>query len=416
MASCLKRRTSNLLSQKPRILSSFFAERWFGMLAYQDHLAHKTNTSIIQNLALIKYGLTASFSTFSDSTNELVEEAEASTNIPDEKDVTLQDQLPSKTCQDLFIQWGCNNHETSQIFERMPSLHKAKLDKLQSKLQILHDLGFTSSDLVKIISCRPRFLKSRLNNCLDERVNYLENIFGSKQTLQKAILRNPSILTYDLKKMIKPTVELYKSMGITGDDLALMLLSRPTIIPRTSLTPEKLDFIKRTGASRDSKMYKYVVTLMAISRIETIREKIANLEKFGFVEDEVFRLLGTSPLVLTLSVDKVQRNMTFVVASMKLPARVVLSHPFLLYNNLETVMKPRMIVAGKIEDLGLVPRIEGFKVFTALRMTEKRFLKAFIDCHPLEISKVLMECYLDAKHVKRLAEESKKILHKGFPF
>lgn len=62
------------------------------MLAYQDHLAHKTNTSIIKNLALIKYGLTASFSTFSDSTNELVEEAEASTNIPDEKDVTLQDQ------------------------------------------------------------------------------------------------------------------------------------------------------------------------------------------------------------------------------------------------------------------------------------------------------------------------------------
>lgn len=63
------------------------------MLAYQDHLAHKTNTSIIKNLALIKYGLTASFSTFSDSTNELVEEAEASTNIPDEKDVTLQDQV-----------------------------------------------------------------------------------------------------------------------------------------------------------------------------------------------------------------------------------------------------------------------------------------------------------------------------------
>ncbi|CAH1417131.1 unnamed protein product [Lactuca virosa] len=91
MASCLKRRTSKLLSQKPRILSSFFAERWFGMLAYQDHLAHKTNTSIIKNLALIKDGLTASFSTFSDSTNELVE-AEVSTNIPDEKDETLQDQ------------------------------------------------------------------------------------------------------------------------------------------------------------------------------------------------------------------------------------------------------------------------------------------------------------------------------------
>ena len=163
-------------------------------------------------------------------------------------------------------------------------------------------------------------------------------------------------------------------------------------------------------------MYKYVVTLMAISRTETIREKIANFEKFGFTEDEVFRLIGTSPLLLTLSVDKVQRNMTFVVASMKLPATAVLSHPFLLFNNLEAVMKPRMIVAGKIEDLGLVPRIEGLKIFTALRMTERRFVKAFIDCHPSEIAKVLMECFMDAKHVRRLAEESKKISHKGFPF
>ncbi|KAI3512842.1 hypothetical protein L1887_20162 [Cichorium endivia] len=33
----------------------------------------------------------------------------------------------------------------------MPSLHKSKLDKLQSKLKVLHDLGFTSSDLVKIV-------------------------------------------------------------------------------------------------------------------------------------------------------------------------------------------------------------------------------------------------------------------------
>ncbi|KAL4586841.1 hypothetical protein LXL04_011486 [Taraxacum kok-saghyz] len=394
MATCLNRRTGTLLSQKPRILTSFFAERWYGIFS----------SSITKDLALIKDGLTASFSTCSESTNE------------NHEPLQHQHQLPPKTCQDLFTQWGCTDHETSQIFERMPSLHKSNLDKLQSKLKILQDLEFTSSDLVKIISCRPRFLQSKLDTCISERVHYLESIFGSKLTLQKAVLRNPSILTYDLKKVIKPTIELYKSMGITGPDLTLMILSHPTIITRTSLTPEKLDYIKRTGASKDSKMYKYVVTIIAISRIETIREKMANLEKFGFLEDEVFGLVGASPLVLTLSVDKVQRNMTFVVASMKLHARVLLSHPFLIFNNLETVMKPRMIVAGKIEDLGLVPRIEGSMVFTALRMTEKRFLKAFIDCHPFEISKVLMECFMDAKHVRRLAEESKKVFHKGFPF
>ncbi|KVH97738.1 Mitochodrial transcription termination factor-related protein [Cynara cardunculus var. scolymus] len=371
MAICIKSRTTTLLPQKPRGLSSFFA-------------------------AIITEGLGTSFSRCSISTDQSV--------------------VSPKNCQDLFRAWGCNNQQTSHIFERVPSLHKAKLDKLQSKLKILHDLGFSSSDLVKIISCRPRFLRCKINHYLDERVQYLENLFGSKQTLQKAILRNPSILTYDLKTMIIPTVDLYKSMGINQEDLTLMLLSRPTILPRTSLNDEKLEYIRRTGTSKDSKMYKYVVTIMAISRLETIREKVANLEKFGFMEDEVFRLIGSSPLVLTLSVDKVQRNMTYVVGCMKQPAKVVLSHPFLIFNNLETVMKPRMIVAAKIDDMGLFPRIEGPKVFTALRMTERRFFKAFINCHPLETAKELMDCYLDAKHVKRLAEESKRSVHKGFPF
>ncbi|KAJ9563861.1 hypothetical protein OSB04_009021 [Centaurea solstitialis] len=341
---------------------------------------------------------------------------DAPSSIPDEKQKPPQDQESPKSCRDIFIAWGCNSQQISHIFERVPSLHKAKLDKLQPKLKILHDLGFSSSDLVKIISCRPRFLRSRINRHLDERFHYLENLFGSKQTLQKAILRNPSVLTYDLNKMIIPTVELYTSMGLSREDLTLMLLSRPTILPRTTLNDEKLEYIRRTGTRKDSKMYKYVVTLMAISRLETIREKIANLEKFGFTEDEVFRLIGSSPLVLTLSVDKVQRNMTYVVGCMKLPAKVVLSHPFLIFNNLDKVMKPRMIVAEKIDEMGLVPRIEGLKVFTALRMTERRFVKAYIGCHPLEIAKELMDCYLDAKDVKRLAEESRKTVHKGFPF
>ncbi|XWS10358.1 hypothetical protein CRYUN_Cryun39dG0070400 [Craigia yunnanensis] len=84
-----------------------------------------------------------------------------------------------------------------------------------------------------------------------------------------------------------------------------MLMSRPTLIPRTSFNEEKLEYIKKTGVSKGSKMYKYVVTLIGISRIETISEKVTNLEKFGFSEEKVWSLLGRSPLVSTLSVDKV---------------------------------------------------------------------------------------------------------------
>ncbi|XP_052178300.1 transcription termination factor MTERF15, mitochondrial [Diospyros lotus] len=317
---------------------------------------------------------------------------------------------------DVLRRWGCSDTEISKIFHRRPALRKADVHCLQSKLNLLSELGLTGSHLVRIINCRPRFLSNNLKQCLDERLEYLEALFGSREALLKAIVRNPSLLTYDLHDKIKPVVDAYYQMGFTRKDLVPMLLSRPTLIPRTSLNDEKLDFIRRTGISKDSKMYKYVVTLTAISRIETLHEKLANLEKFGFSEQEVFGLFGRSPFILTLSVDKVQRNMTFVLGTMKLSAKAVLDHPFLLLSNLEAVLKPRFLLAGKIEDMDLVPQIKGPLMLRALRMVEMRFVKAFIKCHQNAVSDELMEFYTNAKCVKRLAESSKKTVYKGFPF
>ncbi|KAL6998882.1 hypothetical protein U1Q18_000049 [Sarracenia purpurea var. burkii] len=321
-----------------------------------------------------------------------------------------------KDSADVLRKWGCSDSDISKIFLRQPSLRNVYLAKLQSKLNLLRGLGLSSSDLVQIINCRPRFFSNRISRGFDERVEYLQALFGSKEVLLKAIVRNPSLLTYDLHDKIKPVIATYDEMGVSRKDLITMLLARPTVISRTSLNSEKLDYISKTGVSKDSKMYKYVVTLIAISRIETIHEKLANLEKFGFTEDEVWGLFGRSPLILTLSIDKIQRNMTFILGTMKLPAHVVLGRPFLLFSNLEAVIKPRVLLAGKIQEMGLVEQITGPIMFTALRMKEKRFVKAFVRCHPNDVADELMEFYSNAKGVKRLAESSKTTLHKGYPF
>ncbi|XP_019191692.1 PREDICTED: uncharacterized protein LOC109186219 [Ipomoea nil] len=205
-------------------------------------------------------------------------------------------------------------------------------------------------------------------------------------------------------------------MGVGKHDLISMLISRPTLIPRSSLGDVKLDFIRRTGVEKGSKLYKYVVTIFAISRVETVLEKVANFEKFGFTEDEIFGLFGRAPLLLTLSVEKVQRNMTFVLGTMKLNASVVLQYPFLIFSNLEGVIKPRFLLGGKIDDMGLEPRIKGPSLLRSLRMTEKRFFKVFVDCHPKDVADELTAFYKTTKHIRRLAESSKKNARKGFPY
>ncbi|KAK4418010.1 hypothetical protein Salat_2213700 [Sesamum alatum] len=322
----------------------------------------------------------------------------------------------TKDSAGVFREWGCSESDISKIFERRPSLRKMDIQILQSKLEILSHLGINSTDLVKMVHCRPRFLNCKINVWLNERLEYLEALFGSRQVLVKAIVRNPSLLTYDFHNKVKPVIAIYESMGLSKGDLITVLLSRPTLIPRTTLDDEKIDYIRKTGVSKESKMYKHVVSLFAISRTETIREKVMNLEKYGLLEDEIFGLIGRSPLVLTLSVDKVQRHMTFILGTMRLSASVVLRNPFLLYFNLETVLKPRFQIACKIEDMGLVPEIKGAALLRALRMSDKRFVSAFINCHPENVAEELMTTFKNAKCVRRLAESSKKNFNKGFPF
>ncbi|XP_047312757.1 uncharacterized protein LOC124916064 [Impatiens glandulifera] len=320
------------------------------------------------------------------------------------------------SAEEAFRRWGCSESDISKLSSRIPSLRNYHLESLQPKLTLLNTLGLTASELINLVNYRPRFLHNHFHHGFQDRIEYLLRLFKTKEVLKKAILRNPSLLTYSFEGKVKPIISMYEEIGIVGNDLVRMLLSRPALISRTYLNEEKWDYIRNTGVSKESKMYKYIVTLVAISRMETILEKSANIEKFGFSKEEVFGLIRRSPLIMTISADKVQRNMTFICGTMKLSPRVILKMPPLLQLNLESILKPRFHLAKKIEEMGLVSKIEDAKLITSMRMKEKRFIEIFINCHPKDIAEELMELYTQKKCVKRLAESSKKKTPRLFPF
>ena len=160
----------------------------------------------------------------------------------------------SKGSREVLRSWGCSEDDISKIFIRSPSIRNADLAQLQSKLNLLSGLGISAFELVRIISCRPTFLCRGINRCFDEQLQYLRTLFESNEFLVKAIVRNPSLLTYDFQNKIKPAIELYQEMGLSKKDLTAMLLLWPTLIPRTSFEDEKMEYKRKTGLSRNSKM------------------------------------------------------------------------------------------------------------------------------------------------------------------
>ncbi|KAK4285672.1 hypothetical protein QN277_002340 [Acacia crassicarpa] len=330
-----------------------------------------------------------------------------------EEDTTAQSTDPVQ----VFRKWGCNYDDLDRIFKRNPQLHKADVTLLQSNLSVLSRLGLEAPDLVRIINCRPRFLlSSRVHRHFDERFPYLDSLFESKELLKRAVVTNPSLLFYDFNKIIKPALAQYEELGVDKEDFLALICTRPTIIIRTSFDEEKLEYIRKTGLSQDSKLYKYAVAIIGVSRVETIREKLSNLANFGFSDDEIFYLIGRSPLVLTLSIEKVQRNMTFILTTMKFDAKTVLEIPRLLLINLDTLMKPRVLLMRKLQDMDGELEFTPSSIIRAVRMKEHRFVQLFIESQPGQIADELMEFYKKAKEFKRLAGLRKKFVQKGFPF
>ncbi|XP_021749117.1 uncharacterized protein LOC110714873 [Chenopodium quinoa] len=325
-------------------------------------------------------------------------------------------QFP-KCATEVLRNYGCSESQISTIFSRQPSLRNAIPSLLESKLYLLRKLGVSSSELVSMVHCRPRLLRCQINRRFDERLNDLLSLFESRALCVRAIIRNPSLLIYDFHKTVIPTFSVYEKMGLSKSEVISMLLLRPTLTQRTNMSPEKLDYIRRTGICSDSKMYKYVVTIIGVSRFETIREKVANLEKYGFSEDEVLAFIGRQPLLMTLSVEKVRRHMTFIMGTMKLPQSIICRYPFLLFCSLETILRPRVLLVSKMREMGLGPQVNQAVMITALRMSEKRFLKKFVGCQEEEVRKELLLYYGASKGIKRLAESSKKTSYtSGFPF
>ncbi|KAK4839431.1 hypothetical protein QYF36_021881 [Acer negundo] len=143
-------------------------------------------------------------------------------------------------------------------------------------------------------------------------------------------------------------------------------------------------------------------------------DSIQIFKKWGCNENDISKLFSRRPSLSNADLVQLQSNLSLlsglgltssdlvrgrsVGPFRELLANIVLKYPFLLFNNLEAAMKPRLVLAGKIQDMGLSPEIKGrAAILRALRMAEKRFLKAYVSCHPQDVADELMEVYRNAK-------------------
>ncbi|XP_020590478.1 uncharacterized protein LOC110031570 [Phalaenopsis equestris] len=296
---------------------------------------------------------------------------------------------------DAILLWGCTPAEVSTILHSCTSLPLPNIRSVHDKLQILKTLGARGPDLVKIVArSSPPTLplpSPRFRHRTPPRIS--PHPFSLRPPLSPPCRHLQPLPSHLRRRLHSPPLH--------GSLRARLHSSACSI-----------------GLQPDAALYKYAVSIIAISRLDTIQSKIANLERFGLSEDEVLSdLFARYPSVLTFSVDKVQRNMTYVLGIMRLPVRAVIEEPKLLSVSLDRCLKPRFLIWQRLQEAGLKPRGKELTVVSAMRMREPQFLKAFVKCHENAAAESLMELYNSSMVSRRLAESSKKkIIRKAFPY
>ncbi|XP_057823374.1 transcription termination factor MTERF5, chloroplastic [Cryptomeria japonica] len=289
-----------------------------------------------------------------------------------------------------FRKRGFTEDQIANIIRLQPRLVGIAEGILEPRIKLLEDLGFADRNLAKFLRNNPSILSLSLKNDLLPKMEFLKNVFQSQDILIKALLRAPRLLSASLEKTLKPSLAFWEGWGFSGTKLLSFLQVNPAALTRTSLTPAQVDIIHKIGGDKESLMFKYIVSTVAIHRAETLEVKIENLKLCGFSAEEIWQLFGAYPLVFNLSKENVMKKMNFLVNNVELPANYVVKHPRILTVSLEKTLRPRFLVWQKIKSSNDF----NFAFFTVLLMTEARFVSKIIRGHPE--SKTLWTIYENA--------------------
>ncbi|GLJ48071.1 hypothetical protein SUGI_1014990 [Cryptomeria japonica] len=263
---------------------------------------------------------------------------------------------------------GCSEVQIAKIMMAHPQMISTSVERIsEPKIKLLEDFGFQGETLAKLLASNPSILRISLENDLLPKMEFLKNLFQSQEFLIKSLLRAPFICSYNLEKTLKPSVVFWERWGFQGTELVRLIRINPFILQRSSLTPAQADLIREIGVDKGSKMFKYIVNVVATSRKETLKAKIENFQLCGLSAEETWQVLRAAPLVLGFSKVKVRETMNFVVKDMELPANYIVKHSCLLHLNLEKIMRPRFLVWQKIKDMNG----PSLSLLSVLKMTEE---------------------------------------------
>ncbi|KAL7154712.1 hypothetical protein ABFS83_03G019900 [Erythranthe nasuta] len=281
---------------------------------------------------------------------------------------------------------GFTDTQLERILKIRPRLLSASLERtIQPKIAAFKDVGFSDNDIADIISKVPAVLHSSTNNKVVPALSLLRGMFGSNEEVTKVLRKSGWLLLTDLNKNMVPNIIFLKSCGVSTEQINMIFKYLPRFfISKQEIVRRCVKKVDEMGVDRRSKMFVYAVAIVGSMTNGTWELKLDAFRNIlGFSEDDILRTVRQMPQAFSVSEDKIKKVKEVVLSTGKYDASCFVRNPKLLMHSIEKRYKPRFEALGILESRGVIKKWPCLTILS--KMTDDTFFNEFVAPYTNEV-------------------------------
>ncbi|VFR01110.1 unnamed protein product [Cuscuta campestris] len=284
---------------------------------------------------------------------------------------------------------GFADSQISYMVKRFPQILSCNPKKtLLPKLDFFQSAGISQEEITDLFTRAPLLFRLNVRDKLVPSFNYLKGMFPSNSETviaMKRISLNAGNLRLNFK-MLEHNTQLLRDAGVPQSNIDKLWGHSPRVLAvDNDKFLEIVEGVKAMGFN--PKKVKFLLAVKAFTALskDTWLKKIEAYNKCGFSEVEILEAFVKCPWCMMVSTEKIKALVDFLVNKMGFEKSVFLKRPLLFSYSLEKRVMPRCLVYQILVAKGLMKSGLG----SLLDVSEKRFLKDYIECHKGEASELL---------------------------
>ncbi|XP_034703065.1 uncharacterized protein LOC117927580 [Vitis riparia] len=292
---------------------------------------------------------------------------------------------------------GFSDTHVAKLVSKCPPILQARVDMLKLKIDYLHDSGFVGPVLHELIVSNPAILRRSLDKQIKPSFDFLKEFLETNEKIAAAIKRESWLLTFDLKKILKPNTFLLINEGVPHSRMSKLITLQPRVImqhvDRMVYATERA---RSLGIKPTDPIYVTAITVILSMTESTWKRKVELYEKFGFTEVEILKAIKRQPHFMACSEEKIKSLMNFYTNTMKLKPSAIATYPRLLLYSFDARIRPRFNVLNILASKKLLKKHK--KIAWLLTQSEASFLTNYVIKYMDQVPD-LMELYRGVKKI-----------------